>query len=490
LVLRRVRPSEFLAEEPGARMSQAERRESAPTNVPHSLDAEQALIGAVLYDNAAFPLVSGITPDHFFEPLHSRLWADIGTSLGRGATAEIVGLCERFATDPALEGLGGPMYLGDLLARAPPAENAPAYAQTVYDAAMRRELALIAHEASRAALMDRARPAFEIVAETRDALEKLETASAPEDASMIAAPAAAAQAVATLQALATNGRVRGKLTGLRCVDRRLGGLRPGMLIVLGGRPSMGKTSLARAIVHGAAVRNPQDLFAFLGLEMGPEEMMQRELSALSHEAGEGVEYQAMAKGEVAPFDLLTVERVQARVPPNLILDDCHGLSVEDVRRKVWTLRRKGKLAALAIDYLQLMRQPAAQGRNESSVYGEMTRSLKLLARQSGICILLLSQLNRSVESRDDKRPQLSDLKASGDIEQDADAVIFPYREVYYLERSEPKEPSKREAWEIECGLLRRRLEVICAKQRQGPIGTDKQTYFAEYDFIEDCNEHA
>lgn len=469
-------------------MSEARAAQTGPVNLPHSIEAEQALVGAVLYDNAAFEQATGIVAAHFYEPLYGRLWADFAETIGRGARVELVGVADRFAADPALNELGGVRHLGDLFENAPPAANAPSYAQSIYDAAMRRDLAFICHEASRAALMDRGRPAFEIVAQARTDLERLETASAPEDASMVAAPDAAAAAIATIKDLAANGRVRGKMTGLRCFDRRCGGLRPGTLMVIGGRPSMGKTSVARAALHGAAVRNPADMFAFLGLEMGPEEMMQRELSALTYELGEGVEYQAMAKGDVPPFDILTVERAHARVPQNLILDDCHSLSVEDVRRKVWTLRRRGPLAAIVIDYLQLMKQPAANGRNEASVYGEMTRSLKQLARQAKICILLLSQLNRGVESRDDKKPQLSDLKASGDIEQDADAVLFPYREVYYLERAEPKEPGKREAWETECGLLRRRLDVICAKQRQGAVGTDRQTYFAEYDYIEDHHD--
>lgn len=461
------------------------RPDEGPSVQPHSIDAEQALLGAVLFDGRAFSAVSGVTPAHFFEPLHGRLWEACGEIVGRGGLPEIITLGERFAADATFNELGGLDYLVNLLERAPPSANAQDYASLVYDAAMRRDLAWVCHEATRAAAGDRSKPAFEIVSEARAALERIETAAAPEDASMVSAPDAAAAAITMMKDLATNGRVRGKMTGLRCFDRRLGGLRPGTLIVIGGRPSMGKTSVARAAMHGASVRNPDATFCFLGLEMGPEEMMQRELSALTHEGGDGVEYQAMAKGEVTPFDMMNIDAAWKRVPANLILDDCHGLSVEDVRRKVWNLRRRGNLAAIAIDYLQLMRQPAANGRNESSVYGEMTRALKLLARQAKICIILLSQLNRGVESREDKKPQLSDLKASGDIEQDADAVLFPYREVYYLERAEPKDASKLEDWRTECGLLRRRLDVITAKQRQGAVGTDQQVYFAEFDYIED-----
>jgi replicative DNA helicase len=246
---------------------------------------------------------------------------------------------------------------------------------------------------------------------------------------------------------------------------------------------MGKTSLSRAILHGAAERSPDHVFLFLGIEMGPEEMMQRELSALSHVAGEGVEYRAMGSGKITPLDMLTLERL--RHPPNLIFDDCHSLSIDDVRRKVWALGRKRNVGAVVIDYLQLMRRPDARGRNEASVLGEMTMALKQIARQAGICVVLLSQLSRAVESRDDKKPQLADLRESGSIEQDADAVLFPFREFYYVERAKPSVQSKLAEWDMRCEELRRSLEVICAKQRQGPAGSDRQVYFAEFDHIED-----
>lgn len=286
-----------------------------------------------------------------------------------------------------------------------------------------------------------------------------------------------------------NGRPRGLMTGLRCVDRRLNGLKPGSLVVVGGRPNMGKTGLARAIMSGAATRNPSYLFPFLGLEMGPEEMVQRELSARAHELGQGVPYQLMETSALTPLDFQIIADASRNVPPNLLFDDCPGLTVGDVRRKVWALGQRGKVGAVAIDYLQLMERPNVKGRNDAAILGDMTKGLKNIARRAGICIVLLSQLSRDLEKRDDKRPNLHDLRDSGAIEQDADAVLFTYRELYYLERAEPKAGTDKHLdWEMRCHDVRRRLEVICAKQRKGPVGTDRQTYIAEFDFIEDDHD--
>lgn len=451
-----------------------------------NVEAEQAFLGAVLYENSALALLGdGLRPQHFFVPEHAAIWGAILSIVDRSQIADPIMVHDRLEREVSYQEIGGIQFLADLVDRAPPARNAPDYARAILDAATRRHVFELCEDAAHAAIADRERPAFEIAASLRGQLQTLETTSAPEDATMITAPEAALQAYHAMQERAQSGKPRGAMTGLRCIDRRLNGLRPGALIVVGGRPGMGKTSLARACAHGAAARNPDDLVAFFGIEMGPEEMMQRELSAITHQLGDGVEYRIMGDGAVTPMDLANIYQAQQRVPPNLILDDCHTLSIDDVRRKIWALKRRGKLVAVFIDYLQLMRRPQANGRNEASVLGEMTSALKQIARQAGLCIVLLSQLSRQVESRDDKRPVLSDLRESGSIEQDADAVLFPFREFYYVERAEPTDANKRDAWMMRCEELRRRLDVICAKQRQGPVGTDRQRYLAEFDVIED-----
>lgn len=460
------------------------------SGAPANIEAEQALLGVLLYDNAAVDRFEGVEAKHFYEPFHGRLYQAVTNEIAKGRSADPILLNDLFKGDAQYDQIGGLDYLGNLFSAAPPAAVVRDYANAIVDSSIRRSLIQFGQEASAAATMREGdKSAFEALTTVRSALDALETAATPAEHTMISAPEAASNAIAEMRELARTGKRRGRITGLRCIDRRLGGLRPGALIIIGGRPSMGKTSLARAVAHGAAVKNPEAAALFLGIEMGPEEMMQRELSSLTWEMGEGIEYRAMSDGGLGAEDFASLDVAERRVPANLILDDCHSLSVEDVRRKIWTVQRRRPVSVVVIDYLQLMRRPVAAGRNEATVLGEMTASLKQTARQAKTCIVLLSQLSRQVESRDDKRPQLSDLRESGAIEQDADAVLFPYREVYYLERSEPK-PGTGEhlEWEMKCADLRTRLDVICAKQRQGPVGTDLQVYIAGCDHIEDAPE--
>lgn len=459
------------------------------TGGPESLEAEQALLGIVMFDNSAFAAVAHLRPGAFAERLHGAMWEVISEKINAGQLAEPIGIMERLRRDPAFEDLGGLRYLADLVDRAPPPSAASSFASTVTDTAVRRGLFTFGARLREFVLATDGQDSGSVLSEVRKALEELEAETALDDTGMVTAQDAAAAAVTQMEVLAESGKAKGRMTGLRCVDRRLGGLRPGALLVLGGRPGMGKTSLGRAIASGAAHRNPNDQFLFIGIEMGPEEMMQRELSALTFEADEPVEYRAMGSGSLTPLELMTIRRVAHRVPSNLILDDCHSLTVEDVRRKVWARRRHGPVGAVVIDYLQLMRRPIANGRNDAAVLGEMTQALKLIARQAQTCIVLLSQLSRNVEYREDKRPQLSDLRESGSIEQDADAVLFPYREFYYVERAEPQSGTNEHVeWEMKCADLRYRLDVICAKQRQGPVGSDRQVYRAECDHISDERE--
>jgi replicative DNA helicase len=456
--------------------------------LPHDLDVEQAILGCVMYEPSAFARCGeALSPDHFFEPIHGRLWAAIADLSRAGKTTDPLIVAQRFEGDVAFQELGGIGYLAVLVDKAPPSSGLPEYARTVSDLWLRRRVMILAATALKAAAHGAEGTAHDIVSGLRTQIETVEQEAAHEDSGIIEAADAARLAIANMQDMATHGRSKGLLTGLRCIDRRLNGLKPGALVVIGGRPGMSKTGLARAIMHGAATRNPDRVFPFFGIEMGPEEMIQRELSAITYEMDRGIEYRAMSSASLTPMDFMTLADAERRVPQNLRLVDCPALSVDDVRRKVWAMQRKGKVGAICIDYLQLMRKPAAQGRNETSVLGEMTMALKQIARQAGITVILLSQLSRAVEQRDDKRPQLSDLRDSGSIEQDADVVLFPFREFYYLNKAEPKasDIAKHSDWEIACADTHRRLDVICAKQRQGPEGTDRQRYWAEFDHIED-----
>jgi replicative DNA helicase len=451
---------------------------------PLGLESAQGLIGCVMADATIFREVSHVRPGQFAEPFHGRLWAVIGELISTDRTADIHTIADRLADDPAFRDLGRD-YLWNLFDKSGATTLARQHAESVVEAHTRRVGSALLAEASRSLLDAAGAPAATLIGQLRGDLERLEQDAAAVDGDLLDAHAAAVALVDALDEEAISGRERGAMTGLRCFDRRMRGLRPGWLVVIGGRPSMAKSGLMRAAAYGAAERNRDAAVLIFSLEMERREVAERALSAASHSAGDGIAYSEF--GRLQPYERSQLRSLQAAMPRNVLIDDRSTLSVDDIRRRIWAVKAKRPVAGVFIDYLQLLQRPAAAGRNDALVLAEMTRGLKTLAREAETCVVLLSQLNRQVESRDDKRPQLADLRDSGSIEQDANAVLFPYREAYYVERAEPKDVASPEhrQWQDRLELCRRRMEVIAAKVRGGAIGTDPQTYFAEFDHVED-----
>jgi replicative DNA helicase len=461
----------------------------APGDAVAAVEAAQALLGIAIIDPTRLREAAHVHPEHFHEPTHGRVWQALEDLNRRGAIADVATLADRFAADPGLAALGGGEYLFNLVDKSPAGQLARHFADLVVEGHVRRQVAATLGETQRDVLDPNGRPAVSVLAELRQTLERLERDVSTDDHGLIAADAAGDQLLTALDEEASNGRERGAMTGLRCFDRRLRGLRPGWLVTIGGRPSMGKSGLAREAAYGCARRNPDKQVLFFSLEMERREVTERALSAATYRAGDGIAYNMFGNG-LKPYERDLLRRARLALPGNLHIDDRTGISVDDVRKRIWAAKRRAPVAAVFIDYLQLMARPPAQGRNEASVIGEMTTALKQLAREAETCVVILSQLSRQVESRDDKRPQLADLRESGSIEQDSNAVLFPYREAYYLERAEPKDAASPEhaKWRQNVELLRRRMDVIAAKVRGGAIGTDRQVYFAEYDLVEDVAE--
>lgn len=444
-----------------------------------NLESELLLIGALLCENRLCDELSHVSPDFFYDAFHGQVWETAFDLIRRGDHADPVSVTTTLGSASDDRRL-----LAEAVADAYPAA-AKTHAAIVVNAARLRHVAHLADELRKATR--EGADAYNLISNAERDFSRLVQEAAPASTNLIDARSSAYLTLDEIDREAEQGRARGYMTGLRCFDRRMRGLRPGWLVVVAGRPSMGKTALARAAAFGTAQRTKHQV-VFFALEMARRELDERTLSQMSHEAGDGIAYKDLNGDTLQPSDRALLRELAAKVPSNFIIDDSPILSVDYVRRRVLAMKQRGPVAAVFIDYLQIMDRPDAKGRNEASVIGEMTKGLKQLAREAETCVVLLSQINRGVEQRDDKRPQLSDLRESGAIEQDANAVLFPYREYYYLQRSEPKEGAKREAWELECAMREREMVVYAAKVRQGSVGSDEQVYFAEFDHIEDAAE--
>jgi replicative DNA helicase len=459
--------------------------------LPHNLEAEQALLGSLLFDNAAYErLGDTLQGRHFYEPFHQRLFEAIEDYVRKGLLAEPIVLMERFKRDPAFEELGGIRYLADLVDRAPPAANAQDYGRVVYDLALRRDLIRIGGEISRVAHEGGDPEPIEArdqIETAEQQLYQLAESGAPSTGFMSFADALTGAVKMAAEAFERDGGLAGVATELTDLDRKIGGLHPSDLIILAGRPSMGKTALATNIAFNVArsyAWEPQPdgsrktvrggVVAFFSLEMSGEQLAMRLLADAS-----GVSSDRIRKGEIdaSEFGRVRDAAIEIQEAP-LHIDDTGGLSLAKLVARARRLKRQHGLDLIVVDYLQLVTTTGG-GNNQNRVQevSMITQGLKALAKELDVPVIALSQLSRQVESREDKRPQLSDLRESGSIEQDADIVMFVYRESYYLSRGEPREGSPEHLkWQEDMDLVKGMAEVIIGKQRHGPIGTVKLSF--------------
>jgi replicative DNA helicase len=455
-------------------------------HTPHSIEAEQALLGALLFDNAAYERLSDqMQARHFYEPFHARLYAAIEEHIRKGQLAEPIVLMERFRRDPAFEELGGVRYLADLVDRAPPAANAAEYARLIYDLALRRDLIRIGGDiAAGASGGDAERSAREQIEAAEAQLYALAETGAVSSGFQPFADALRGAVEMAAEAFSRDGGLAGVSTGLIDLDRQIGGLHPSDLIILAARPSMGKTALATNVAFSVAKTyawEPQPdgskktvsggVVAFFSLEMSAEQLAMRLLADAS-----GVSSDRLRKGEIDASEFGRVRDAANDISAApLFIDATGGLSISKLAARARRLKRQHGLDLIVVDYLQLV-TTGDSNRNDNRVQevSAITQGLKALAKELSVPVIALSQLSRQVESREDKRPQLSDLRESGSIEQDADIVMFIYREAYYKGRAEPREGTPEHlTWQEEMEHVRNLAEVIIGKQRHGPIGTVK-----------------
>ena len=450
--------------------------------LPHNIEAEQQLLGAILTNNDIFDRVSSLVKaEHFFDPVHQRIFEVSAARIQKNALASPVTLKAFLEDDQGLKDLGGPAYLVRLAGAAISAYAARDYAQMVYDLAVRRELIQLGRDiAAQAAKVEVASEPKDQIIEAEQRLYKLGEQGVAERGFQSFLKAVTDAVNVANAAYQRDGGLAGISTGLLDMDKKLGGLHPSDLLILAGRPSMGKTSLATNIAFNIAKTHKRGrlpdgmegsveggVVGFFSLEMSAEQLAARILSEAAEVPSEQIRRGDMTEHEFRRF----VEAAKALEACPLYIDDTPALPISQVAARARRLKRTHGLDVLIIDYLQLLKGSSKDNRVQE--VSEITQGLKAIAKELNIPVIALSQLSRAVESRDDKRPQLSDLRESGSIEQDADVVMFVFREEYYREREKPgdHELEKMAQWQALMESVHGKAEVIIGKQRHGPIGT-------------------
>ncbi|WP_395647564.1 replicative DNA helicase [Terricaulis sp.] len=468
--------------------------QAAPRAAPHNLEAEQALLGAILFDNETYNRITSLLQaKHFFDPVHGRIFQTCSEIIAAGELADGVTLKERFARDGGIQQIGGAVYLTTLLANAAPlSTQAQAYAELIYDLALRRELIRVG-----GVITDLAEnppdgsDGKDIIEEAERTLFQLAESGTGSSGFSPFSRALTASIESAAAAYESDSDVSGIATSFEDLDRMLGGLHGSDLIILAGRPSMGKTALALNMAFNIAKaklyhdRAPDEdkpptkggIVAFFSLEMSAEQLATRLLSDAA-----GIESDRIRRGKIHKneFEKLQDAAADLQALP-LHIDETGAIGIAQLQARARRLKRTVGLDCIMVDYLQLVTGSSKKTDGRVQEVSEITQGLKALAKDLHVPVIALSQLSRQVETRDDKRPQLSDLRESGSIEQDADAVLFVYRESYYLERGEPRDGTDEHfAWQRQMDEVRNQAEVIIGKQRHGPIGKVKLFFDSRY----------
>ena len=457
--------------------------EASADLMPQSVEAEQQLLGAILTNNDVFDRISPIiSAKHFYDPVHARIFDVAAARIAKNALASPVTLKAFLEDDAGLKELGGPAYLARLAGAAISAFAVRDYAQMIYDLAVRRDLIRLGRDiAAKAAKVDVTNEPKEQIVEAEQELYRLAEQGTSEKGFQSFLRAVTDAVLMANAAYQRDGGLAGVSTGLVDLDKKLGGLHKSDLLIIAGRPSMGKTSLATNIAFNIAksyrkgkLPDGSDgaanggVVGFFSLEMSAEQLAARILSEVSEVPSDQIRRGDMTEGEFRRF----VEAAKALESCPLFIDDTPALPISQLAARARRLKRTHGLDVIFVDYLQLVR---GTGRSENRVneISEITQGLKAIAKELNVPVVALSQLSRQVENREDKRPQLSDLRESGSIEQDADVVMFVFREEYYKEREKPgdHELEKMAAWQDEMERLHGKAEVVIGKQRHGPIGT-------------------
>ena len=460
--------------------------------MPHSIEAEQQLLGGLLNNNDLYySLEDKVDPEHFYDPVHSRIFEIISTRIKDGKLASAVTVNTFLTEDEGLKELGGSSYLAQLMAGSVASSAIKDYSKLVYDLAIRRELIILGQEISSRAQSIKVdeQPEEQIILAEQN-LYKIGDSGKSETGfkSFLKALGEAVQVANA--AHHRDGNLAGISTGFIDLDKKMGGLHSSDLIILAGRPSMGKTSLATNIAYNIAKSFKKNdnadgtsetvnggIVGFYSLEMSAEQLAARILSETAEIPSEQIRRGDMTESEFRRF----VEAAKSIESSPLFIDDTPALTITQLASRARRLKRTHGLDALIIDYLQLVRAGSSRD-NRVNEISEITQGLKAIAKELNIPVIALSQLSRQVENRDDKRPQLADLRESGSIEQDADVVLFVYREEYYKEREKPSDHDleKMAIWQEEMDRLHGRAELILGKQRHGPIGTVELSFEGKY----------
>ncbi len=437
----------------------------------HSIEAEQSVLGGLLLNNEAWDRIGDIVAgDDFYRDDHRKIYHAISRLIESNKPADALTVAESLQLSGELQAIGGMAYLQSLVDGTPSAANIRLYAEIVKERAIMRQLARVGEQIADIAYAPAGREARQLLDEAEKMVFDIAEMGRKGGQSFQSMSSLLAEVMERLDELAKNpSAVTGISTGFKDLDEMTSGMHPGDLIIVAGRPSMGKTAFSLNIAEHVALVTLQPVFVF-SMEMGGSQLAARLMSSVAR-----VDQQKVRTGrlENRDWDQLNQALVKLNEAP-IQIDETPGLNPLELRARARRMHRQyGGAGLIVVDYLQLM-SSASQGENRATELSEISRSLKSLAKELKVPVIALSQLNRSVEQRDVKKPVMSDLRESGAIEQDADLILFLYRDEVYAKSEEEKEQ------------LRGKAEVIVAKQRNGPIGTVPLTFRGQYTRFENA----